>query len=86
MAKSKLTLSADPELVERAKKLAARQGTSLSAMFTRFLETLLKRQAGQEITPGPLARQATGLAKAPRNKSDRELLEDALAEKYGLNR
>lgn len=81
MAVTKLTLSADKELVEKAKKLAGEEGTSLSSMFARFIEARLRRKR-QRVEPGPLTREATGLVKLPRNISDRELLEEALAEKY----
>ena len=37
MRSTKLTLSADKDLVEEAKKLAEKEGTSLSSMFSRFL-------------------------------------------------
>jgi len=84
---TKLTLSADKKLVEQAKKLAEEEGTSLSSMFARFLETILKRRRKKDDTPpGPVTRKATGLAKLPANKSDRELLEKALAEKHGFGR
>ena len=33
---SKLTLSADRDLIKEAKKLAAEEGTSLSALFSRL--------------------------------------------------
>ena len=83
MATTKLTLSADEKLIERAKKLAKQQGTSLSAMFVRYLEALLQQQKTEhEISP--LVKQMTGLATAPEGKTDRELIEEALAEKYDL--
>ena len=37
MPLSKLTLSADQDLIEQAKKLAAEEGTSVSAIFSRLL-------------------------------------------------
>lgn len=82
MPTTKLTLSADRELIRRAKKVAAKNGTSLSAMVSNYLSTLTAEE--KEFQPGPLSRQATGLAKVPKGKSDRELLEEALSEKYGL--
>jgi len=32
---------------------------------------------------GPLTRKATGVITIPKGKSDRQLIEDALSEKYG---
>jgi len=78
---TKLTLSADPELVAEAKRLAEDAGTSLSAMFGRWVRAALREKAGGQ-PPGPLTRRACGLVRLPPGKSDRELLEEALAEKY----
>lgn len=83
MRSTKLTLSADKELVERAKKVAAEEGTSLSSMFSRFLQAVLDKRQGEE-KPGPVTRRATGLVTLPEGKSDRELLEEALGERHGL--
>ncbi|MBI2192677.1 MAG: hypothetical protein HYU36_11910 [Planctomycetes bacterium] len=81
MRTTKLTLSADKELIEAAKELAENEGTSLSSMFSRFLRAVLAGRRNQK-QPGPLTRKATGLVKLPPSKSDRELLEEALADKY----
>ncbi len=85
MRMTKLTLSADHELIQEAKKLAAQEGTSLSSMFSRFLQAVLLGRKKQE-EPGPITAKAKGLVKLPARKGDRELLEDALADKYGLKR
>jgi hypothetical protein len=82
MRTTKLTLSADKALVEEAKKLAAAEGTSLSSMVSRFLDAALKVRRKRD-EPGPVTRRATGLVKLPANRSDRELLEEALAGKHG---
>ncbi len=86
MRTTKLTLSADRDLIREAKKLAEERGTSLSSMFTRFLQAVLRERRNPEQL-GPLTRQALGLAKLPsgaRDKDYRELLEEALTERYGL--
>ena len=85
MRRIKLTLSADRSLIEAAKKLAAAQGTSLSSMFSRFLGAVISgTEAGTR--PGPLTRKATGLVRLPAGRSDRQLLDEALAAKHGLRR
>jgi hypothetical protein len=81
MNMAKLTLSADKELIKEAKKLAKKEGTSLSSMFSRFLRAVLPGCRKKQL-PGPLTRKATGIVKLPRDKIDRKLLEEALAEKY----
>jgi hypothetical protein len=86
MPTTKLTLSADKELIRQAKKLAEEEGTSLSSMFSRFLQAVLRERRKPERL-GPLTRQALGLAKLPPDKCHkdyRELLEEALTERYGL--
>ncbi len=85
MRMTKLTLSADHELIQEAKKLAAQEGTSLSSMFSRFLQAVLLGRKKQE-EPGPITAKAKGLVKLPARKEDRELLEEALTDKYGLKR
>ena len=85
MPMSKLTLSADRDLIEEAKKLAAEEGTSLSALVSRLLRAMTRARASQE-TVGPLTRKATGLLRLPGTESDEQLLEDALARKYGMRK
>ena len=79
----KLTLSMEEETIQEAKRLAAQRGTSVSAMFSRLVQAMAQRP-GQRRELGPITRRATGLVKLPPDKSDRELLEEALMEKHGL--
>ncbi len=80
----KLTLSAEPETIRRAREMARESGTSVSSMFERFVRSLVAQQ--QTNRPlGPLARKASGLIALPTNQSDREVLEDGLLEKHGLD-
>jgi hypothetical protein len=79
----KLTLNADPEVIEQARRLAKAQGTSVSSMFARIVRFLARRD-GERPPIGRLTRKASGLVKLPPGKSEREILEDALIEKYGL--
>ena len=88
MANTKLTLSADKGLVKRAKRLAASRDTSLSAMVSKFLQALTTEQSSSPPL-GPLTRRASGIIATSRPSSyaarhDRDLLGDALAQKYGL--
>ncbi len=79
----KLTLSADPEVIAQARKLAAESGTSVSSMFERFVRLLAAgRRSGRPL--GPIARKASGMIRLPEGRSEREVLEDALLEKHGL--
>jgi hypothetical protein len=80
----KLTLSADKDVIEKAKHLAQERGTSVSAMFSQFVENLAstdKSSAPRERL-GPITRKAMGLVKLPPDKSYRELIEEAIVERY----
>jgi hypothetical protein len=77
----KLTLSMEEGVIRQAKRIAAEQGTSVSAMFSNMVR-LMARKRGEEIGIGPLTREAMGLVDLPEGKTDRELLEEALAEEY----
>jgi len=79
----KLTLSADAEVIEEAREVARQSGTSVSSMFERFVR-LRAQQARGTRSLGPLTRKASGLIVLPKGRSERQVLEDALREKYGL--
>ena len=81
----KLTLSADPEVIEEAKRLADDAGTSVSALFARFIRVLARRRDGKRRL-GPITRKASGLVAWPRGKTERDVLADALVEKYGIKK
>ena len=63
----KLTLSADPEVIEQAKRLAAESGTSISSMFERFIR-LMSRKGKPRRRLGPITQEASGLISLPRGK------------------
>jgi hypothetical protein len=81
----KLTLSAREEVIRQAKRLAKRHATSVSAMFERLVRTMSESRPGKR-TFGPLTRKASGVIAIPKGKTDRQLLEEALAEHYGTGR
>ncbi|MFV1980799.1 MAG: DUF6364 family protein [Rhodothermia bacterium] len=78
----KLTLNADPEVIEQAKRLAEESGTSVSSLFERFIRLLGRRRTGQQRF-GRITRQASGVITLPRGRNERDVLADALVEKYG---
>jgi hypothetical protein len=79
----KLTLSAEPDVIAEAHRLAELQGTSVSAMFSRIVRLLSQRDR-ERPRIGSGAKKASGLIQLPEGKSDRDVLEEALAEKYEL--
>ena len=81
---SKLTLSVDQAVIDRAKEIARANGTSVSAMFSQFVRSMDSRKSS-DLKIGPLTRKLTGIAKLPPGKDYREVLTDALYEKYGID-
>jgi hypothetical protein len=85
MTTVKLTLSAEKSIVDRAKRLAAENGTSVSSLFARLVSAMSQPTQEGNIPIGPLTQEATGLITLPRNLSERQILEDALTEKYRIS-
>lgn len=81
---TKLTLSAQEETVLLAKKLAAAQGISVSAMFEAFVKASAAVGSGTSRPRSPLVQKARGLIHLPAGRSERGVLEDALLERHGL--
>ena len=77
----KLTLSADAEVIEQAKRIAQERGTSVSAMFSQFIGAL-GTTSRKRRPPAPVTRRSRGLAKASPGKTDRELFEAAILKKH----
>lgn len=75
----KLTLSADKAVIEKAKQLAEARGTSVSAMFSRYIDSLSSPER-PHVKPAPITRRLRGLAKVPSERTDRELYEAAILE------
>ena len=84
MRKSKLTLTADASVITTAKRLAAEKHMSVSAMFSRLVVSMQAEQSASGDDLGVLTRRASGLVTLPEERSDLELLADALADKHGL--
>jgi hypothetical protein len=78
---TKLTLSIEPSVVEKAKQMAEANNTSVSAIFTQFVESA--SAAGRRRPKiGPLTRKLSGLIELPAGKGYKELVGEALADKY----
>jgi hypothetical protein len=76
----KLTLSANSQVIEKDKQIAQERGTSVSAMFSEFVETISSpRRPRRKLAP--ITRRLRGLAKVPATTSDRELYERAILAK-----
>lgn len=81
---TKLTLSLDQQVIEYAKEYAKQNKRSLSNIVEEYLKSLSdkSRRKRRGKTSG-LVRELKGSVKLPDNsKAYKELLEDALIEKY----
>lgn len=79
---TKLTLSIEPSVVEKAKQMAKANKTSVSAMFSQFVESATAHR-GQRSKLGPLTRKLSGVIELPPGKDYKDLLAETLADKYG---
>lgn len=81
---TKLTLSLDESVIERAKQAARARNTNVSAMFAGLVCGLdaLDHPRGPGFI-GPVTRAATGLLELPAQSADADLLSDALWARYG---
>ncbi|MBN1943409.1 MAG: hypothetical protein JW849_08970 [Phycisphaerae bacterium] len=79
---TKLTLSADEKTIQRAKWIAGKHNTSVSALFSRFVRSMEKREWA-DAPLGPITKKASGLVSLPKTRSDKKLLADALADRHG---
>jgi hypothetical protein len=82
----KLTLSMEEKDIRAARRIARAHGTSISGMFTRMVRVMSKvREKPTEEELPPLTRKAMGMIKLPEGRTEREVLEDALLDKHGLD-
>lgn len=79
----KLTLSARESTITTAKRLASENSTTVSAMFERMIVFLDSKQKTRKTRLGTATRNASGLIKLGDDANGREVLEQALLEKYG---
>lgn len=76
----KLTLSADREVIEKAKRLAEERGTSVSRMFRQYIMSLGEARRSRRAS-APITHRLRGLAKVSPDRSDRDLFEEAILER-----
>ena len=85
MAATRLALSMDESVVERARRLAERHNTSISKLFVSFV-CMMEQQKDSDVHElPPLTKRALGLAKVdvPDDWDYKDLLADELIGKYG---
>ena len=84
---TKLTLSVDPAVIAKARRISKHRHTSVSAMFSNFI-ALLEDESSQEQEMPPVTRRVLEMgAKLPQVPADwdyRDELADILSERYGI--
>lgn len=85
MAATRLALSMDESVVERARRLAERRNTSISKLFVSFICIMEQQKDVETSELPPLTKRALGLAKVdvPGDWNYKDLLADELIGKYG---
>jgi hypothetical protein len=85
MSTRKLTLSFDREVIRQAKRFAKSRNTTVSSMVSKLLHAMARSAEQGKADLGPLTEEMSGVVR-PRSKGHGDVLEEALAEKYGLKR
>lgn len=81
---TKLTLSMDASVIERAKRAARARNTSVSAMLAGLVSGLDAQDHPRDPGfIGPVTRAATGLLELPAQSAHTDRLSDALLARYG---
>ena len=84
MASTKLTLTiSDPSIIEAAKVYAKEHGRSLSSMVENYLASFTSdKKEEEEYEISPLVKSLTGIIQVPEDWDYKEVLVEALEEKY----
>jgi hypothetical protein len=80
---TKLTLTIDQNIIERAKKYAKEKNRSLSDLIENYLKTLTREDAKNETDePGPVVQSIKGSFKMPENLDYKKEIRDRVEKKY----
>lgn len=79
---TKLTLTIEKSVIEKAKKYAKQKERSLSDLIENYLKAITDEQRDEEIELTPIVKSLKGSFKAPKDFDYKEELTKALAEKY----
>lgn len=79
---TKLTLTIEQAIIERAKKYAKGKGRSLSGIIENYLKVITKEENRVDIEITPLTKSLRGSFKAPKDFDYKKELSKGLSEKY----
>ena len=79
---SKLTLTIEQTIIEKAKKYANVKGRSLSDIIENYLKAITKEDNVESIDLTPIVKSLKGTFQAPKNIDYKKELSKRLIEKY----
>ena len=79
---TKLTLTIEQTIIEKAKKYANGKGRSLSDIVENYLKAITKEDTNESIELTPIVQSLKGAFKAPKNFDYKKELSKRLTEKY----
>ena len=79
---TKLTLTIEQSLIEKAKQYAKGKGRSLSDIVENYLKVIIKDENTKVIDSTPIASSLRGSFKAPKGFDYKKELSKGLSEKY----
>lgn len=79
---TKLTLTIEQSVIEKAKKLAKKNERSLSDLIENYLKALTQDEIAIEDELSPTVKSLRGSFKLPKNFNYKRELTDSLSEKY----
>ncbi len=80
---TKLTLTIEQEIIERAKKYAKEKNRSLSDIIENYLKILTKSEQKKKVEKlNPIVKSLKGYFKMPKNMDYKKELRNRLEEKY----
>jgi hypothetical protein len=79
---TKLTLTIEQTIIEKAKKYANGKGRSLSDIVENYLKAITKEDNNESIELTPIVQSLKGTFKTPQNLDYKKELSKRLTEKY----
>ena len=79
---TKLTLTIEQTIIEKAKRYANEKGRSLSDIVENYLKAITKNDNTENIDLTPIVKSLKGTIKAPENFDYKKELSKSLTEKY----
>lgn len=82
---TKLTLTIEQAVIEKAKQYAKGKGRSLSDIVENYFKAITKEEDMEKVTSTPITDSLRGSFKAPKDFDYKEELKKALTDKYLTN-